>query len=100
LVKLFHEPQHLSGKSDEEPDVGFTEIDYEEQTAGYQAAFSRLAASESAQTDCVAYAGQPRVFLGQQLATMTKVHPETKRLVLAEEGSVVRPFLHSIGYEV
>ena len=41
-----------------------TEIDYEEQTAGYQAAYSRLAASESGPDDPVGYVGDMRAFFG------------------------------------
>ncbi|KAG7451472.1 importin alpha re-exporter [Guyanagaster necrorhizus] len=42
LVRQFNEPQYLEGLKDDTA-VGLTEIDYEEATAGYQAAFSRLA---------------------------------------------------------
>ncbi|KAN0094806.1 CAS/CSE protein, C-terminus domain containing protein [Tylopilus felleus] len=68
LVKLFSEPQYLASKEgDASTTTGLTEIDYEEQTAGYQAAYSRLAASESAPVDPMAYVADVRGFLGQAL---------------------------------
>jgi exportin-2 (importin alpha re-exporter) len=96
-VGLFHEPQYLDEKSEESPH-GYTEIDYEEQTAGYQASFSRLAAAESAPTDCVAYVGQPQEFVKEQLAAMSKAQPEAKNLLLAGDRAIIRPFLQTIGY--
>ncbi|KAG6331701.1 hypothetical protein ID866_7388 [Astraeus odoratus] len=69
LVKLFNEPQYLSKSStDDTATTGLTEIDYEEQTAGYQAAYSRLAAAETAPVDPVAYVKDPKAFLGQALS--------------------------------
>lgn len=68
LVKLFSEPQYLASKDGESTGgTGLTEIDYEEQTAGYQAAYSRLAASESERVDPVGYVGDMRAFLGRAL---------------------------------
>jgi exportin-2 (importin alpha re-exporter) len=97
LVGLFQEPQHLDEKPDESSH-GYTEIDYEEQTAGYQASFSKLAAAESAPADCVAYAGHPQEFVRAQLAAMTKAQPEAKNLLLAGDTNIIRPFLQTIGY--
>lgn len=68
LVKLFSEPHYLASKEgDSAGGTGLTEIDYEEQTAGYQAAYSRLAASESGPVDPVGYVGDVRAFLGRAL---------------------------------
>jgi exportin-2 (importin alpha re-exporter) len=101
LVKLFHEPQHLAAKTgDDDANAGYTEIDYEEQTAGYQAAFSKLASSEGAPTDYVSYVGSVQAFVGQQLANMTRVEPQTKALLLAGDASIVRPFLRMVGYDI
>ena len=73
LVKLFSEPQYLASKEGESTGgTGVTEIDYEEQTAGYQAAYSRLAASESAPVDPVGYVTDVRAFLGRRLGMMDK----------------------------
>ncbi|KAH0831108.1 hypothetical protein J3R83DRAFT_13674 [Lanmaoa asiatica] len=72
LVKLFSEPQYLASKEGESSGgTGLTEIDYEEQTAGYQAAYSRLAASESGPVDPVGYVGDVRAFLGRALGGRT-----------------------------
>ncbi|KAF5343738.1 hypothetical protein D9756_011534 [Leucocoprinus leucothites] len=72
VSKLFSEPQHLSKKTDADPHAGITEIDYEEQTAGYQAAYSRLAASESQEADPVAYISNPQQFFQEQLENLQK----------------------------
>ena len=73
LVKLFSEPQYLgSQERDASSSGGLTEIDYEEQSAGYQAAYSRLAASESAPVDPVGYVGDVKAFLGRGLAVLDK----------------------------
>lgn len=97
LVKLFQEPQHLTKKdAEEDPDVGLTNIDYEEQTAGYQAAYSRLAASETVSVDPVAYVRDPREFLGQELVKLSRRDPRVKALVSAADAAVVGPFLQGL----
>jgi exportin-2 (importin alpha re-exporter) len=65
LGKLFNERQHFEIKKEEATDEAITAIDFEEQDAGFQAAFSRLAASESVtvETDPVAYVQNPLLFL-------------------------------------
>ena len=62
LVKLFSEPQYFASKETDTSGTGQTEIDYEEQTAGYQAAYSQLAASESGPVDPVANVGDVTAF--------------------------------------
>ncbi|OAX36460.1 Cse1-domain-containing protein [Rhizopogon vinicolor AM-OR11-026] len=93
VIKLFSEPQYLSKSKDEEQSTGLTEIDFEEQTAGYQAAYSRLAAAEGAPVDPVAYVRDPRDFLGQSLA---KADPRVKGLLAAGDGAVVQPFVQAL----
>ncbi|KIJ59904.1 hypothetical protein HYDPIDRAFT_99775 [Hydnomerulius pinastri MD-312] len=91
LVKLFAEPQYLKSSTSDDASTGLTEIDYEEQTAGYQAAYSRLAASESAPEDPVGYVKDPRELLGRKLSAMgTGV---VGGLVAGCEQGVVQPFL-------
>lgn len=92
LVKLFSEPQYLGSK--EEAASGLTEIDYEEQSAGYQAAYSRLAASESAPVDPVAYVGDVRAFLGRGLARLER--ESLVGFVRACEDDGVRVFLEGL----
>jgi exportin-2 (importin alpha re-exporter) len=97
LVKLFHEPQYLAGKdSEDDPDAGLTAIDYDEQTAGYQAAYSRLAASESVAADPVAYVRDSREFLGQELVRLSKSDPRVKSLLAAADPAIAGQFLNSL----
>jgi exportin-2 (importin alpha re-exporter) len=70
-----------------------TDIDYEEQTAGYQAAYSRLAAAETVPVDPVAYVQNPQEFLRQELV---KADPLVKSLLQAGDATVTHPFLRSI----
>jgi exportin-2 (importin alpha re-exporter) len=94
LVKVFNEPQYLKTTSEDDTSTGLTAIDYEEQTAGYQAAYSRLAASESAPVDPVAYVKDPREFLGRALGKMDK--PTLRTLVGRCDQGVVGPFLQGL----
>ncbi|KAF8839712.1 Cse1-domain-containing protein [Paxillus ammoniavirescens] len=94
LVKVFNEPQYLKTTSEDDTSTGLTAIDYEEQTAGYQAAYSRLAASESAPVDPVTYVKDPREFLGRALGKMDK--PTLRTLVGRCDQSVVGPFLQGL----
>jgi len=73
LYRLFANPQHLMKKSaeDEDPDAGLTAIDHEEQNAGYQAAYSRLAASERVAVDPVGYVNDPRELLENGLGRLS-----------------------------
>ncbi|KAG0700788.1 CAS/CSE protein [Suillus ampliporus] len=100
VIKLFSEPQYLSKSKDEEQTTGITDIDFEEQTAGYQAAYSRLAAAESAHVDPVAYVRDPRDFFGQALV---KADPRVKGLLTAGDADVVQPFVQALvtsGYAI
>ncbi|KAG8818027.1 importin-alpha export receptor [Serendipita sp. 399] len=67
LLQLFGSQAQDPAK-DDDPDAGITSIDYEEQTAGYQVAYSKLAASEVVRPDPVAYAGDPKEYLMAELA--------------------------------
>ncbi|KAK0194119.1 CAS/CSE protein [Armillaria mellea] len=94
LVRQFNEPQYLEGPKDDTA-VGLTEIDYEEATAGYQAAFSRLAASESTPDDPVAYVRNPKQYLAERLMAMDR--QKMGVLVSSADRDVVGPFLQSMG---
>lgn len=72
LRQLFENPQHMAKDKEEDPDAGLTVIDYEEQNAGYQAAYSRLAASESVRVDPVAYIGDPKDLWNSELTKLSK----------------------------
>lgn len=90
LGKLFSERQHLEIKREEVTDEAITAIDFEEQSAGYQAAFSRLAASESTETDPVAYVQNPLLFLQQELERLTsKYGHQIQTLISVAEGGQI-----------
>jgi exportin-2 (importin alpha re-exporter) len=99
LVKLFQEPKYIDKKGAEahDPHNGLTDIDFEEQNAGYQAAYSRLAASESATSDPVAYVSDPKEFLAQELLRLSKSEPRVKSLLGAADPQVTGPFLQTMG---
>jgi exportin-2 (importin alpha re-exporter) len=92
MAKLFQEPQFLTDTSSNNSTVGITEIDYEEATAGYQAAYSRLAASESGPVDPVAYVRDPRAYVRQQLQRASQADPRVKTLIAAADQDVVDTF--------
>ena len=91
LGKLFSERQHFENKKEEATDEAITAIDFEEQDAGYQAAFSRLAASESAETDPVAYVQNPLLFLQQELERLTSKYgqQQVQMLISMAEGGQI-----------
>jgi len=90
LGKLFSERQLFEIKKEESTDEAITAIDFEEQDAGYQAAFSRLAASESAETDPVAYVQNPLLFLQQELERLSSKHgQQIQRLISVAEGGQI-----------
>lgn len=105
LAGVFHVPQALvKEETQEDADIAFTQVDIEEQTAGYQAAYSRLAASEAPPTDPTAHIPNPHAYLGQELTRavredvnfkswigQSKSHDVTKGLLdsLAQIGYVM-----------
>ncbi|KAH8112452.1 Cse1-domain-containing protein [Phellopilus nigrolimitatus] len=111
LVKLFTESKHLQSAQStaaEDPDEMIRSLDYEEQGVGYQAAYSKLAASEAATEDPVAQVTDPRAFVGEQLALAVKREPRLRGLVeaAAQSGAaapVVRAFVQALtaaGYQI
>jgi exportin-2 (importin alpha re-exporter) len=100
LIKLFQEAQYLTkSEGSDDPHAGITEIDYEEQTAGYQAAYSRLAASEETTKDPVGYVNDPRQFLSQQLVVLSGKAPGMKdklrTMIQSADPNIVRPFVEA-----
>lgn len=91
LGKLFNERQHFETKKEETTDEAITAIDFEEQEAGYQAAYSRLAASESAEIDVVAYVPNPLLFLQQELERLTSKYgqQQIQMLISVAEGGQI-----------
>ncbi len=92
LAKLFQTEQLLT-KGETDPDAGLTQIDYEEQTAGYQAAYSRLAAAEAAPVDPVAYVKDLKAFVGQELARASAGDQRVKGWIASTDASVTGPFV-------
>ncbi|KAF7976444.1 hypothetical protein HWV62_6681 [Athelia sp. TMB] len=81
---------------DSDPTFGLTEIDHEEQNAGYQAAYSRLAASEAAPVDPVAWVSNPTEYLGQELVRLSKNDPRVKSLLTLSDGAITGTFLKTL----
>ncbi|KAI0055486.1 Cse1-domain-containing protein [Artomyces pyxidatus] len=92
LVLLFKDPQFTkTGENDAA--VGYTSIDLEEQAAGYQAAYSRLAAAEAAPADPVAHVGDVKGFVGHELSRLVGEEPRVKALIQGADQEVVSPFM-------
>ena len=97
LANLFSEPQYLTkdkAEVEQDPDAGLTIVDHEEQNAGYQAAYSRLAASETAAVDPVAYVSDPRDVLGPHLVRLLQENPSIKTQLAADAS--VAPLLQAL----
>ncbi|KAJ6474605.1 CAS/CSE protein [Mycena vitilis] len=98
LVQLFRS-QYLAGATsssrtaDDTASVGTTDVDQEEQAAGYQAAYSRLAASETVETDPVSYVRDPEEYLRNELQAMKgRNGQQLQTLLSAADPSVIGPF--------
>ncbi|KAK7018654.1 importin-alpha export receptor [Paramarasmius palmivorus] len=110
LIKLFGPPgttlkeTKSSSGTDDDAFVAMTAIDEEEQSAGYQAAYSRLAASESVDIDPVAYVGDPEKFLGEEMVRFSKQGGGRLRELLSQcNPQVVGPVIQSLaraGYAI
>ncbi|KAI0833709.1 Cse1-domain-containing protein [Trametes gibbosa] len=96
LVKLFRVGQQLAKKEDEDPDAGITQVDWEEQTAGYQAAYSRLAAAEGAAVDPVAQVRDLATFVGEAFAGLSARFPDVNEWAGRTEGALTGPFLQGL----
>ncbi|KJA18706.1 hypothetical protein HYPSUDRAFT_45045 [Hypholoma sublateritium FD-334 SS-4] len=91
LGKLFTERQYFDQKPADAGDAAITVIDFEEQTAGYQAAYSRLVASETAEVDPVAYVQNPLRYLQQELEKLTaRYGPKVQALIASAEGGRIQ----------
>jgi exportin-2 (importin alpha re-exporter) len=74
--------------------VAVTQIDFEEQSSGYQAAYSKLSASEGAAFDPVSYAPDPRAYLVEGLNRLNAEIPGFQQQVLGRcDPAVCGPFL-------
>ncbi|KAJ8091228.1 importin-alpha export receptor [Marasmius tenuissimus] len=114
LIKLFGPPgsnlkdikSSASGSgNDDDTFVAMTAIDEEEQSAGYQAAYSRLAASESSEVDPLSYVGDPEKFLGEEMVRFSKAggQAKLKELLGQVDPGVAGPVIQSLagaGYSI
>ena len=99
LVKLFSESKHLTSaqKTDtQDPDEALRALDFEEQGTGYQASYSKLAASETVEEDPVAYVANPRDFVGQELVRISKTDAQLRNRIQAADSNVVVPFMQAL----
>ena len=95
LAKLFQTEQLLT-KEEADPDAGLTQIDYEEQTAGYQAAYSRLAAAEGAPVDPVAHVKDLKAFVGQELSQASARNQRVRGWIETTDMSITGPFVQAL----
>ncbi|CAK5267603.1 unnamed protein product [Mycena citricolor] len=83
-----------SKKTDDNTAIGLTDIDIEEQTAGYQAAYSRLAAAEGTEADPVAYVRDVKDFFQNEVRELKSRNPaQLQALLSAVDPNVARPFM-------
>jgi exportin-2 (importin alpha re-exporter) len=93
LAGLFRESNAFATEADDATGTGATEIDLEEQAAGYQAAYSKLATAGTPARDVVAYAGDVRVHVAREFTRLLGAEPGMKTLAGMAEG----PFFASLG---
>ncbi|KAL5484751.1 CSE1_6 [Sanghuangporus weigelae] len=78
LAKLFSEPKHLQSAPATvagDPDEVLQTIDFEEQGTGYQAAYSKRAASEGLPEDLISKVSDPREYVGELLVSTVNREP-------------------------
>ena len=60
------------GDNEEDANAILTSLDYEEQNAGYQAAFSKLAASQPIKVDPVAHVTNSQAFMKEEVERLVR----------------------------
>jgi exportin-2 (importin alpha re-exporter) len=102
MVRLFSEPQHLVPAQlgvDADADAALSAVDHEEEAAGYQAAYSRIAAADAPPADPVGNVRDVRAFVAERLAAAARAAPRVRELVGAADQSVVGPFVQALRAE-
>ena len=89
LARLFYQPDVLKRDAAEDPHAGLTAIDLEEQSAGYQAAYARLAAAEAVPEEPVGYIGEVRQFVINELTQLARTKQGAKTMIQTQ-GSLVK----------
>ncbi len=102
LEALFKSGEAITKKAstEDQNDALLSTIDQEEQSAGYQAAYSKLAASETAQTDPVEYVTDARRFFAEELQKALNSEPGLKKVVLGIGNSQLLHDLRGAGFAV
>jgi exportin-2 (importin alpha re-exporter) len=107
LVGLFKEPKAFASTAGADAGTGsgtgMTNIDLEEQAAGYQAAYSKLATAVVQQADAVAYAGNGDVqsYVSGEFTRLFNVQPDVVRTLAGQQqNQSLRSFLLSLGISV
>ncbi|PAV17971.1 importin alpha re-exporter [Pyrrhoderma noxium] len=110
LAGLFTQSKHLQSAQStaaEDPDEVLRSLDFEEQGAGYQAAYSKLAASESIPEDPVASITDIRAFVGEKLSEAVSRDPRIHGLIesstVGPTGTVTSGFIQNLvssGYQL
>jgi hypothetical protein len=88
----FRETHAFTAQGNHGTGTGATEIDMEE-----QAAYSKLATASTLTRDRVAYAGDVRLHVAQELTRLLGAEPGVKTLVELADLSLVGPFFASLG---
>ena len=104
LAGLFKEPKAFASTA-ADAGTGVTDIDLEEQAAGYQAAYSKLATAAVPQADVVAYAGNGdvRSYVSGEFTRLFSAQPNVVRMLVGQQQvdqSLLRSFLLSLGISV
>ena len=73
--RLFKETNAFAAPGDDDTGTGATEIDLEEQAAGYQAAYSKLAAAGAPARDVVAYAEDVCLHVAREFTRLLSAEP-------------------------
>lgn len=98
LGEMLAGSQDLSSHSKTESTLGVTAVDFEEENAGYQAAYSRLAASESLPMDVVQSVQNPLELLQHQLQDLMQ-REQHIRTILQSDAKALK-YLQSLGISV
>jgi exportin-2 (importin alpha re-exporter) len=108
LVELFKESKAFSSTAADAVSAngtGMTNIDLEEQVAGYQAAYSKLATAVMPQADVVAYAGNGdvRSYVAGEFTRLFGAQPDVLRTLVGQQQAdqnLIRSFLSNLGISV
>lgn len=88
LLKLLHtEGIVKTDATAPSADDALSAIDFEEQAAGYQAAYAKVSASEAPRVDPVGFVQDPRVYLASELAKVAQDPRVNAQLALVNQSS-------------